>query len=107
MRALFKISRKFCIVCFFQVYQYDDILKFDIPMKFEPFITNRLFVALIAVSNWTNDISLFDNTGEKVVDPCAIQWMLCENIEMSTTDKRFVTTWSNPIWSNATWSTAT
>ena len=79
MRALFKVSRKFCVICFFQVHQYDEFLKFDIPMIFEPFITNHLCIALIAVSNWT--------TGEKVVDPCAIQWMLCENIEISPTDK--------------------
>ena len=85
MRALFKISRKFCFICFFKCAIYD-ILKFDISIKFEPFITNRFFV-LIAVSIKANDISLFNNTGEKVVDPCAIQWMLFENIEMSATDK--------------------
>ena len=52
----------------FQVYQYDDILKFDILMKFEPFITNRLFVALIAVSIWTNDISLYLKAYSQIPD---------------------------------------
>ena len=49
MRALFNFSRKVCTFHLFQVYQCKDIVKFDIPTKFEHSIMISLPVASICL----------------------------------------------------------